>query len=802
SALMAFAIQSAECARPGSESGSLRFTSLLVGTSSTGLSLENALGAILNAVIQANQALARLSGSDPVRIGAVQFVEVYLDLALQAARTLQKFGKQDGLQVDGQLKRLPGGRRRIYQSEPPGWWSRMQIKSGPQDTLVFSLLSNRARNEEIQLAVQRRNIDRLIDQAVHEPAWSQRAASPLYELLIPNRLRSYAPELGNRVLMLDPETARYPWELMVDRHSGSNRPLAVAAGMIRQLTTTTFRQLVIDVTNRQALVVGDPENLPPGFAPLAGARQEAHLVATRLQERGFEVRSEIGRSATEIMSSLFSDDYRVLHLAGHGVFEETVGAPQTENLQTVTGMVLGSGVYLTAAEIEQMGRVPELVFVNCCYLGMMTGQGAERPALAHHKFAASLSRSLIEMGVKAVIVAGWAVDDSAALDFAEHFYQAILAGEPFGEAVLQARRRVYDQHGERSNTWGAYQCYGDPFYRLAESAGAAAEQQESRLIDLEEAVVEVENFTRSASVAAAHKVSNLRQELEALYQELAQYHSAWLADPVLNAALGFAFGEVDRFKQAVVCFEAALKHKEASISVKAIEQLCNFRARWAVQVAQGGEVRRAQQLVTESLDQLRHLQQTVGSSAERLSLLAATYKRAAQIGRAEARRAALEGMAEYYRQARELEPENPYARLNQLTVQIVCYWMGVVKARPPVTQELQHLRARAEARREENSTDFWSAIGVCDCDLAIALLSGDLAASVPQLAGCYIQAWRQFGSARELRSVSEHLNFLGQVLERDRYKDPHNTERRARQRRALQAALADLEAQLQAAMEG
>ena len=41
----------------------------------------------------------------------------------------------------------------------------------------------------------------------------------------------------------------------------------------------------------------------------------------------------------------------------------------------------------------------------------------------------------------------------------------MLKGETFGDAVKTARRRTYDGH-PGSNTWGAYQCYGDPDFRL------------------------------------------------------------------------------------------------------------------------------------------------------------------------------------------------------------------------------------------------------------------------------------------------------------------------------------------------
>jgi len=69
------------------------------------------------------------------------------------------------------------------------------------------------------------------------------------------------------------------------------------------------------------------------------------------------------------------------------------------------------------------------------------------------------------MGVRAVIAAGWPMDDAAAKTFARCFYEQLLNGVPFGESVHTARKETFGSHGG-VNTWGAYQCYGDPNYRI------------------------------------------------------------------------------------------------------------------------------------------------------------------------------------------------------------------------------------------------------------------------------------------------------------------------------------------------
>ena len=115
-----------------------------------------------------------------------------------------------------------------------------------------------------------------------------------------------------------------------------------------------------------------------------------------------------------------------------------------------------------------MRVVPELVFVNCCYLGQVGDTRRSRP-YNRARFASGVAGALIDIGVRCVIAAGWAVDDAAATDFATTFYDGILRGDRFIDAVGQARRVAWEQHRD-VNTWAAYQCYGDADWRFQPKA--------------------------------------------------------------------------------------------------------------------------------------------------------------------------------------------------------------------------------------------------------------------------------------------------------------------------------------------
>jgi hypothetical protein len=68
-----------------------------------------------------------------------------------------------------------------------------------------------------------------------------------------------------------------------------------------------------------------------------------------------------------------------------------------------------------------------------------------------------------------VVAAGWAVDDDGAGVFAETFYGSLLRGNRFIDAVDDARKATYE-HNQDSNTWAAYQCYGDPDWVFRQQA--------------------------------------------------------------------------------------------------------------------------------------------------------------------------------------------------------------------------------------------------------------------------------------------------------------------------------------------
>ena len=641
------------------------------------------------------------------------------------------------------------GRRRVRFDEAPEWWHRLEIvdEDGQRNALRFIFTTDRARAEETLATGQLALADAFIRAASSSPSANPEAARTLYEMLLPLRLKEAAPRQGDLVLLVDECSARYPWELLENRWSDNGRPPAVNAGLVRQLRTTDFRPRPAHAFEARALVVGNPDLEGwEVFPPLPGAQHEAFKVAGLLRERGWQVEDCIDRRADKIIERLHGDAWRILHLAGHGEHDyplppradrpcadpDKAGKPLK-----VSGMVIGRDIFLTPGDIEQMRWVPELVFINCCHLGK-PGPGTDRGALA-----ANLGMQFIRMGVRAVVAAGWAVDDAAALAFANTFYRLMLAGETFGEAVRAAREEVWLRY-RGVNTWGAYQCYGDPSYTLLRGR-PAPRPQARRFHCPTELGVELDNLTQalrsSAGDDAAARIAALLEGIPESARE------AWLARADLCAALGFAWAEARAWPEAIEQLDRAIRAAAGDCPLRVLEQLANCRARLAADEALAAHRRGAaadtaqakarEELVQAALAELEPLCRRA-PTVERLSLLGSTHKRHALVAAAPAARLeALDACAEAYREAFEAGgSQDAYPFTNWASAVLLAAHLDTAHpGLPPAALEEELPRLRTSLQEGAGrSPDFWTAASLADLDL-VQLLACSLHPAEPAARG-------------------------------------------------------------------
>lgn len=350
-------------------------------------------------------------------------------------------------------------------------WTRLVIQSLPDGSLQYQTIQNDTRLESRLLPLQRKLMDSLAEKCLNSWNYDPQLASALFELLMPVDIKSTVFQSDGTILILDSTTAMYPWELLIDSADGNNLPVSVRHPLIRQTISNRFTPH--SKSNQQkVLIIGDPDT--QSFAmQLPGARKEANQVADMFRNSGFTLSSQIGSSAPEILSALFSDTFQVLHMAGHGVYE----FQSKESSVTVTGFLIGKDLFFTGYEVSQMSTAPDFVFLNAPYLGRHASWNQSHDPVSSVRFADSFPDQFISIGTRALIAPAGSIEDVAAGTFATTFYEELLNGKNFAKAVLAARKKTYLAHKD-SSTFGMYLCYGDPDYQLTkESFGSGSNER-------------------------------------------------------------------------------------------------------------------------------------------------------------------------------------------------------------------------------------------------------------------------------------------------------------------------------------
>jgi pimeloyl-ACP methyl ester carboxylesterase len=300
----------------------------------------------------------------------------------------------------------------------------------------------------------------------------------MFKLLLPQDLRSKLAGDAHIVVACDSNVAQLHWELMVapDTAGASVAPDTAFLGLSPGITRQLRNNFVIPPeppppSNRRVrvLIVADTDY----EHPLPGAVEEAQRVESlftsynrELQERGSKTRINVESlvgpmeaTCTQVLKLLLTyPPYDVLHFSGHCVYEKK-DPPRS-------GWLFTGGLRLTANELSRVDRVPAFVFSNACQSGVTPS----RLDLRSPEMAPSFAESFFARGVKNLVCTAWPVADDAAAAFATEMYAALVGAKGKRpvyayEAMMNARSAIWQQPtGQQS--WGAYQHYGNPWFRL------------------------------------------------------------------------------------------------------------------------------------------------------------------------------------------------------------------------------------------------------------------------------------------------------------------------------------------------
>jgi CHAT domain-containing protein len=763
----------------GKDAREVPLAALLLGyNSSANLSIPASIEALVRGVTEANARFFESTRLD-IRIGRLDIVEIYLDTAITAVHALREMAPQLAAQARLQhtelvcrdtLEQGEGVRQRLFDAQNQNYWPRLVVTgvkpesdapaggerpvTGLADSLRFLFIGQRARAESIVQQRQPGLVESLVRQQIASTVWQQDFGRMLFQLMVPHEFKDAARQLDRMVLVVDGATANLPWELMLAddpaRNDDGDQPMAIRTAVVRQLATATFRRQVRQSVERSALVIGNPsvEGFAKVYAPtnaavledppdLSGAREEAEAVARLLQGLGYGVTAlTAGDSAANVIAALYRQAWRILHVSAHGVFE----LPHPDG-RARSGVLLSDGLLITAAEIAAMEVVPEVVFLNCCHLGTI------EIGRAGNKLASSIARELIEIGVRCVVVAGWAVNDKLAALFGRTFYeQLLLKRQPFGMAVKNARIAVWKERAQ-DITWGAFQAWGDPAW-LAEPRAAvgAPNRDEAGFVSPEEFLDELARLRAEQSRRGRTSESDRRGQMARLEQLVKRCRPAWLDLPEVQSLIGFAWYDLNRFDKARQALLQALRSQDrhGRVPLTVIEKLVNAEARLGEQTGDATLISGA----IQRLDGLDLAGLGGAGTAERWALRGSAYKRLAAVAartllQAEAMPGALDAAAvaqvrqlmqqalghaaQAYAEAeggRTGRPLDPYLALNRLALEALLHEPGTkAAAENVVLARACGLAADASFARQPG---FWDAIMSAEAKLTEALLDGRL----------------------------------------------------------------------------
>jgi tetratricopeptide (TPR) repeat protein len=821
--------------RPGHTSMRFDLAATLIGSGGTGVSAGLAAQLIAQGVWEANEHLAKFRWP---RIGRLILIELYLDRAAEAWRALrlQQESMPERFVVDGSVHIRDGALRRPLDSGYRGadydFVSAISGDDGSRDAIIsYTLDTKRARSEVRARSTQGKLVRELVRRASNGGSSDVKIGSALFRLLVPVEIEPFFAGATELVMELDGGTAAIPWELLDDGSRDDAQPWAIRAKLLRKLRTENYRPAVKDSSNDDdVLIIGEPQ-CDPIYPRLRGARAEALAIKELFElpapagigpERVHALVSQDpekqGADALEVIGTILDArrDWRIIHIAGHGEPPEwspvdcedaDVPKPRVGNPR---GVVLSCGTFLGPREIDGMRKVPELVFINCCHLAARDVQQTLKESKLGRPydrslFAATVAEELIRIGVRCVIAAGWAVADNAAEAFAKEFYGALLRGERFIDAVAHARREAKTYGGD---TWGAYQCYGDPDWVFVREGGDAQRppkpfneefggvaSPDGLKLALETIAAEIHAGVNGADpdgsdagdkVArrADRRAKHLEQQRGKIRYLEARHASKWRDIGLVAEAFGLAWEAAGDRSKAVDWYERAVESNDGSASLKALERFSNVRARLAYDRAKlagtaGSSADRAASrdrdpaslladeitIIATALDRLDQLTRA-HRTRERLSLCGSACKRLALVeamaGHQDKEHEAIARMRDYYQGAERLalevgDDELFYPALNRMAAAIVvdgatAQWRGFD---PSETQPVRESLARKAA----NDPDFWSLVGAIELDLYVALGAREIAKHVDAIIGRYADLHSRDGSTR-WRSVLDQLEFV------------------------------------------
>lgn len=740
------------------------------------LTIEDSLYAILLGIGKANKKIIE-NNNDLRPIKKLEVIELYEDIAREIYYALKRIElkyQQFNLRIPRSIKAKHGGQYRLPLDEDRNWWHHFttQVKSTTEileasgkvvrsKGFVFTSSTGKARVEEKTNISPNDVIEYLLDEMSATSKWDPELSKSLFEIVIPNGFKDIIRNHNNILWKLDTASASIPWEMFHDMITDEH-PTFTEAGLIRQFIEKDPDGVRSIIRSNTALIIGDPIYDHPKLNQLENARLEAMRVVEMLGS--YQVNSLIRKAPAEIFKALFNTEYKILHFAGHGIYD-----PKTED----AGIVVGN-MKITSALINQLPNIPEFVFINCCQSGELDPEFDEYYR-NRYRFASNIGHQFIKMGVEAVVVTGWSVADAPAELFARSFYQNMIDGYNFGEAVKMARKSCYDQYRE-SNTWGAYHCYGDPLYKFDHKKSKP--KGDNNYVTLDEVVIDLRNELNRSFKAKEQQQKEVDARIKKIIEGAEK--SGFQSEPEVIEKQAEIYHSLSMVDLALERYHELMSTNKAYYKVSALEQYCNLLVKQAVQKHQ------VKALETEEINECEETVLAllkIGKTVDRFNIIASMYKRmcSLRVNYLED----LKSMYENYDQAIQLCDEDSIEDYSYpLTGRLIAgFFLKGNKDRQTFkgrelnsTTIIDRIKKMLQFRKMEHQ-DFWKDIQyiqLITCELLFETKKKKIDELKQEIVSGYKKAWEKGGEYRHLISEIEHFEFLVRMLSR-KSKEVHST---------------------------
>ncbi|GAB4204311.1 MAG: hypothetical protein OHK0022_29350 [Roseiflexaceae bacterium] len=269
----------------------------------------------------------------------------------------------------------------------------------------------------------------------------------LFEALFPGELRGCYDRslllarqqnqgLRIRLRIQPPELLPLPWEFLYDPSAGEYLCLSRHTPLVRYVELPHPTQpLAVTLPLRVLALAAGPKDQPP--LDLAGERKRLERAVEPLRARGLvELHWLEGATWRDLRRAVLAEPWHVFHFIGHGGFSRE----RDEGFLALCDDH-GETFRLNATHLARLladQRALRLVILNSC-------EGARSGGQDEFSSTASI---LVRRGIPAVIAMQEAITDTAGIEFAQSFYEALAEGLPIDTAVADARIAISVALGE------------------------------------------------------------------------------------------------------------------------------------------------------------------------------------------------------------------------------------------------------------------------------------------------------------------------------------------------------------------